>query len=920
MPYGDGAKLQGRLVAYLPNGTVLGPLSHATSWQMTVPFNDVGSLEVSYHRNSPNWDLFFQNGLEISVQLRFWDSALGDFDFWFEPPGCRFLLVKYAWDETSRDAPYQFTLPNYAWLLRKIRQIDILKFEGDSGQRLYLSNAGKPLSDLILESQARGNVPNMGIGFDNTVDSSNTPWNVNSSIGMGFEFGQDAMSMLDALAKQRFCDWVFQGTTLNIYNPNGFMTADRTATVKLIERHDTIASPTTYSIEDVAVKLLNVGENGKNKVTTHSTRSTYWGQWEEAMTSSGVSDYTALEFLSNKELKSKYETKSEYTYDMVFGEGSPMPFIHYSPGNLITTSGSSGARVQQITLIKDGNNAALKGNVVMTNDPDTNRAVPRELRQQRYLTSLVGGAGLGGPVGTGGNGKFNAVRAMPPNPNASPEPVGVTGVTAVNGPGFDLLGRPYAQMLLSWTPVTLDTDALPLTPAAYEIQAKNAITPNDRPIQLTVSGDTAQAHVIVDDIGTYLYRVRAVSKQGVVGGYSDEASINLTWPSVTLPAASAPALTTLSNHVRLNWNGLDDTGAVPPNYVKNYCIERSTTSATAGFGGCGTLNAYGGGRDARLLDTVATAQNVWYRARFQDTTGAMGPYSSVATITGAGPVLSGLTPNSVNGNVIMNGTITALQIGDSEVTGQKLATWSIHSINQAHGYGTRNLIQDPFLSTYLNVPRYTVSNLPVNTGAHCQWEFNSSPYTGVKTTLAATATQEITARFALVYNDKWQPNLASSATDGSADLQNIDYACVLEPEYGPVRAGFRAIVVADVSPFPAGASVTVTLQLRYYDKDGKNLGIGTGAATPDVRATIASQVFTANSVADTAIAPYRYVKTPVAGVNLSAINTPAVPSGTIGSTIAYAVPFLRVFSVGMAGHAVEAYVDRPFLMQSYDAL
>lgn len=898
MPYGDGAKLQGRLVAYLPNGQVQGTLSHPISWQVSVPFNDVGSLEIAYHRDAPNFDLLFQNGLEVSVQIRYWDSTLGDFDFWFEPPGCRFLLVKYAFNDASRDAPYQFTLPNYAWLLRKVRQIDILKFEGDSGQRLYLSNAGKPLSDLILESQARGNVPNMGIGFSNTVDSSGAAWNVNSSIGMGFEVGQDALSMLDTLAKQRFCDWSFQGNTLNIYNPNGYLTQDVTGSVKLIARHDAIDTPTTYSIEDVAVKLFNQGDNGKSKVDTYS-RSTNWGQWEEAMTSSGISTLEGLSVISQKELKSKFDTKSEYTYQLVFGEGSPMPFIHYRPGYLITTSGSAGARVQQITLIKEGDHAELQGNVVLTNDPDVNRGVPRELRQQRYLNSLVGGTGLGGPVGTGGNGMFNSARLMPPNPNASPEPAGVTDVVAVDGPVFNALGDPSAQVMLSWTPVTFDTDALALTPAAYEIEVQNVLYPNDRPIQLSVSGDTAQARVIVDDIGTYNYKVRAVSKQGVLGAYSTSASIALTWPSVTLPTPSTPLPLARSNQIRVQWDGNDNAGSsVSFPYIRFLMVERSSTSATTGFGSLGSLNVQRNSRDERMNDTLNDGVNVWYRFRFRDSTGAFGPYSAVAAATSVGPAFGDIPPNSIPGSAIMDQTITGQQIAQNTIQGQHVASYSLYDVNMTRGFGTRNLIRDPNLSYPLVFPRLDYSNLAANTNARCQWTVSGAPAGTVLSILGAGG--EYDARFIFALNNLWPdptPGVASQA------LPNVDYGIPVDPDFGPLYAGFRLRAVSDNW---TGGSITIQMYGRFYVYDGTAIG-GTAVRL------LASSTVTANTAGT-----YVLIKTPSPGVNM--ITGPAEAPGSLIDA-SYLLPYIRVTSTGMSGKPnTGVFVSRPFLMQSYTAI
>ena len=890
MPYGDGDKLYGRLIAYLPDGPVLGPLSHPISWNLSVPFNDVGALELVYHRSAPNAEFLQLYGGEVAVEIRFSGS-----NNWFEPPGCRFLNLRRAEDNASREEAIRYSMPNYAWLLRKVRQIDLSKFNSD-GVRQY-TNATPPwaMKDILTEAQSRSNIPGLDhSSFSPLVASDGTGWI--EGMTMNFEMGQDALSMLDAFSRQRLCDWNFFKRGLYIYNPNTFLTQDRSLTVKLFDRYEVISSPMQFTYEDMATRLLQQGDNGAVLVVTDSKPFSPWGAWEESSTASGVTDPSELTRLAQKDLAAKYDYKTEYTKELIFRENTPWPFLHYSPGEKITTNQSTQARVQQITLTCDGPHRSLRGSVVLSNHPDVNRMVPRELRQQRWINSLIGGGGVGGSAATGGNGMFNFTRVAPspPAPTA-PAPSQVTGVVATNGPGFDSLGYPEAQILLSWNPVTTDVGGNALSPAYYQLLIQPTIYTNDRPIPMEVSSASTQAHVVVDNDGSWNYFVRAVSQQGVTGAYSVGGTIAVTWPTSLSLTASTPALFSLSNQVRVNWDGLDSTGAVPPPYVEYYCVERSTTSASAGFGGLGAIPAYGNGFDGRINDTVNTGTQVWYRARFRDTAGNFGPYSAVATTTSVGPA-SSIAVNSLNANVLQNGTITTTQIGTAAVQGSQIASYEVYDVNLLTGRPSRNLVRDSSASTPQGLFREQCSNSATNAATRCQWTWTS--YVGWSSILLAGG--EYDNRLVLINSG----NKFLDATPGSTTqaLPSLDYGYLVDPEGGPIKTSFRWRQQSDTWP-AAGQGIKVQLFARMYNADGSAIA-GTAPLLYD--------------------GPFKNTTTPTGAgtVDYETIknNTGFTPgSGTIPPTndAAFFLPYFRITSVGMSGRSgVQVRITRPFIIQS----
>jgi hypothetical protein len=469
-------------------------------------------------------------------------------------------------------------------------------------------------------------------------------------------------------------------------------------------------------------------------------------------------------------------------------------------------------------------------------------------------------------------------------------------VVASNGPGFDSLGYPEVQILLSWDPVTTDVTGAAMNPAYYQLMIQPTIYTNDRPIPMEVSSASTQAHVVVDNDGSWNYAVRAVSQQGVAGAYSATGTIAVTWPTATgLPTASVPGLFTLSNQVRVLWDGLDSTGAVPPPYVEYYCIERSTTSASAGFGGLGAIAAYGSGFDNRMNDTVAAGTTVWYRARFRDTAGNFGPYSTVSTITAASPAAS-IAVGSLNADVLQNGTITTAQIGTAAVQGSQIGSYEVSDTNLIHGRPSRNLVRDSAASTPQGLFREQCSNSAINSATRCPWVWTA--YSGWSSVLSAGG--EYDNRLVLLNSG----NKFLDATPGSTTqaLPNIDYGYLVDPEAGPIKVSFRQKIQSATWP-AAGQGIRIQLYARFYTANGTAVA-GTAQLLYD--------------------GPYQNVNTPSGGGTIDY----AVVKNNVGFTLgggttpptndaAFFLPYFRVTSLGMSGRSgVQVRITRPFIVQT----
>jgi hypothetical protein len=399
---------------------------------------------------------------------------------------------------------------------------------------------------------------------------------------------------------------------------------------------------------------------------------------------------------------------------------------------------------------------------------------------------------------------------------------------------------------------------------------------------------------VVDDVGSYNYFVRAVSQQGVTGAYSTSGTIALAFPTTAPPTPSAPVLVSVSNQVRISWDGLDSAAAVPPAQVEFYCVERSLTSAVAGFTEVGTIAAYGAGRDGRLTDTSNTGSLIWYRARFRDRAGNLGPYSTVTSVVVASPGTS-IPVNSLNANVLIDGTITTQQIAVSAVEGSQIGSYEVYDENLLTGRPSRNLVRDSSASTFQGAFRAQCSNTATNSAARCPWTWTAS--VGWSSVLAAGG--EYDNRLVLINSG----NKFLDATPGSTTqaLPSLDYGYLIDPDGGPVKTVFRLRQQSDTWP-GAGSGIKIQLYARFYTANGDAIA-GTAQLLYD-------GPFKNTTTATVGPVDYEVLKN----------NTGFTPgSGTTPAThdAAFMLPYFRVTSTGMSGRSgVQVRITRPFIIQS----
>lgn len=163
---------------------------------------------------------------------------------------------------------------------------------------------------------------------------------------------------------------------------------------------------------------------------------------------------------------------------------------------------------------------------------------------------------LGGP---GVNGTPDSITTVNPGLIAPPTPEAPTGLAATAGATWDALGVNSGDYsALSWTAVTLDIDADPVTISYYEVEADDGS--GDWVSVLRITGIEYDLPVLRGS--SWTYRVRAVSDQGGVSAWSSSVGpivANATLAALVAP--SVPSVTSSKGLLYVNWDGLDNVAA-----------------------------------------------------------------------------------------------------------------------------------------------------------------------------------------------------------------------------------------------------------------------------------------------------------------------------------------------------------------------
>jgi hypothetical protein len=540
-----------RLVAYAPNGDRLGILPSPLSVDLGVPLDDVPSLRLSYALGAPA-SAVLAAPVEVAVETYAPDTGR-----WAEVDGGRFLRIKRSGDVTDPTGAQAFELPAYSWMLRKARLFPSAH-DNNEGKRPFLSaTAGTILSTLITEAKTRGSLPGLAVDFTPTADSAGAAWS--KVLTIYYEPGIDILAVLDNLAEQGVVDWTMTGRTLRVFNADtmlGRNLADGDTPIDLRLGRDITDAPDTGTLEDVASAVYVKGEGTARLELVNPDAPTPWGRWESFLTQGGVRDEGTMRLLAEAELERAGRERVQVTRGLSFAAARWLPFRDYRPGDYVLAPGDAGTltplRVRQITLTRD-QTGTLTGNVVL-ND----RFIERDLRLAKRTAGIVGGA-----TATGGSGSTPAPEG--PDPRSPAAPAGLIVATVAY---LDSDGAARGQITATWGTVDTATDGTAIEVNRYELyQRPNVVgLPWAKLTETTHPDNSATGSPY--DVGTeWAFKVRAVSRAGVLGPFSDPYAVTIATDAEAPPSPSTPILSTRLGVIHVEWNGQGANGeTMPPDF------------------------------------------------------------------------------------------------------------------------------------------------------------------------------------------------------------------------------------------------------------------------------------------------------------------------------------------------------------------
>jgi hypothetical protein len=622
--------MDARLRAYLPNGASQGLLPAPGDWDLSAPLNDVSALKLDYAVGAPRSELLGQP-LEVALEV----SGDGGAS-WVEPRGCRFLYLTDGRDPLKVGDSWQADLKGYLWLLKKAR-IASNPTDPVQGKRTWQDpvTPGRILGLFVNEAKARGALAGMTRTWTDTHDTAGQPWP--ETLLRQYDAGADLLTVAMDLADAGYVDVQTTGRDLQLYVPE--LGQDRTTGANQVTLTATSSpsAPFRRTWEGVAGVIMGLGDADLALEYVNPGAVQPWGRWEEYVTHSGVSDPGTLTTLMEHQGELSEGPRLEFTQDIEPSAG-PRPFVDFQVGDYVWSRDLAGSReryrVRQITL--RGKGGALTANVVL-ND----RFLESDIRTQRRLQAISGGASTSGSTGT------------PPGADILP-PMAPTQPVLSSAFYMDGGGSPHAQVTVDWADVTTNMDGSGITDlASYQVWDKPTGSSAWRQVGETQAG-TSVAFLSPYPAGTeWDFRVRAVDTAGNLSAFSPTASILTAMDAEAPEVPSAPVATSQNGLIEVAWDGLNSAGN-PQDEPDLFRVEVHVVASAATVptpGSSATMKASFTGPGTVVIPGYAVGQTYYVRLVAVDASlNASGP-SVADAVTVVATATDGSPPDSTGWTV-----------------------------------------------------------------------------------------------------------------------------------------------------------------------------------------------------------------------------------------------------------------------------
>lgn len=429
------------------------------------------------------------------------------------------------------------------------------------------ASVGQIVTTLVDKAKARGCFPHLTLGFSATLDSAGVAWPVDQRYSISYDAGMSLLTVVQNMLDDAWCDAEMVGFRLDLYAPDTALAADHPQTVLRLGR-EVKSAPRKRTRRSVVSTLLGGGDEGAMVEVSDPDALAKYGRREGYEGRGGMTDIGVLAAVTTTSLQRQTDASEALTLDLEPSATPTLPrpgaYVRYDQRRQ-STNLLEPLRVQSIAW-EYGDDPTLSVELM-------DLWMDRDVRIARRLEALTRGSGSNERVPT----------SRPPIEDDGIAPLAPGGVsvtpfvyyphryTTVSGLA------PQSAAVVSWPPVTQNTDGTPFNDFGRYVVG---MLMTDRP-GATWSAERASQTNSVQWSGfafgeNVQFRVAAEDQDGNRSGWQYSPVTTLTAAAGPIPDAPNPTVSARLGQVFVEWNGLTDAGATPPNYVIGAEVHVST--------------------------------------------------------------------------------------------------------------------------------------------------------------------------------------------------------------------------------------------------------------------------------------------------------------------------------------------------------
>ena len=319
--------------------TALGVLEGLTDLKVSEVFGDAGALQFTLPRNIGGADL-----LDTDDDRQLLLLLPGADPMWWVLDDDDSTWISDA----AESEPVQVTCRSLHALLDEAVVIPIDGIgELPAAWAWWDQTPGKIVTDLVASAQSRGLLQGVTVAGSTTLDASGTAWPDVHTVN--HKAGTKLLAVLNALRDAQLLEYRWSGRTLELHRPGGAL--DRALDVTLRPRRDVISAPLKRSRRAVATAAV---VEGADSVTIRRTQTLPGRRERETYVSETSAPTASLNDVGDIYLAAHATADVQITHDLTDGDDSPLPWVHYRPGDRVLTLGAGTTpvrrRIAQVSL------------------------------------------------------------------------------------------------------------------------------------------------------------------------------------------------------------------------------------------------------------------------------------------------------------------------------------------------------------------------------------------------------------------------------------------------------------------------------------------------------------------------------------------------------------------------------------------